>query len=59
MFPKTQSLGGHISKKHPGMSLQYAAKQEKREDNKDDREARLKAKEYFARDTGKDPAAFR
>ena len=46
-------------KKHPGMSLQYAAKQEKREDNKDDREARLKAKEYFARDTGKDPAAFR
>ena len=39
-FAKTQSLGGHISKKHPGMSINYAAKQQKRDENENERECR-------------------
>jgi hypothetical protein len=58
-FTKTQSLGGHISKKHPGKSEQYALKQQKRADNEHDREMRQKAKEFFSLRTKKDPAAFR
>ena len=58
-FPKTQSLGGHISKKHSGQSESYAAKQKKRLENVHDREARKEAKQFFVAHTGKDPAAFR
>lgn len=58
-FPKTQSLGGHISKKHSGQSVNYAAKQAKRRDNEQDRLARTEAKQFFVAHTGKDPAAFR
>lgn len=58
-FPKTQSLGGHISKKHSGQSENYAAKQKKRRENKPDRKARKQAKQFFFEHTGRDPAAFR
>lgn len=58
-FPKTQSLGGHISKKHSGQSENYAVKQKKRRENKPDRKARKQAKQFFFEHTGRDPAAFR
>lgn len=59
VFDKTQSLGGHISKKHPGKSEHYAIKQQKRAENEHDREMRRRAKEYFRLKTKKDPAAYR
>jgi uncharacterized C2H2 Zn-finger protein len=31
VFPKTQSLGGHISKSHPGRSHEYAKKKKTRD----------------------------
>lgn len=58
-FPKSQSLGGHMSKKHPGESQAYKVKQAKRNLNEEDRLMRKSAKEYFALKTNKDPAAFR
>ena len=58
-FAKSQSLGGHMSKKHAGKSDAYRLKQEKRDLNEDDRKMRKQAKEYFAMKTNKDPAAFR
>lgn len=58
-FPKTQSLGGHISKKHPGKSVNYAEKQRKRDENEEDRDRRKEAKELFKARTRLDPAAHR
>ena len=58
-FAKSQSLGGHMSKKHPGESQAYKVKQAKRNLNEEDRLMRKSAKEYFALKTNKDPAAFR
>jgi hypothetical protein len=59
LFTASTSLGGHVSKKHPGKSEGYQQKQVKRAKNETDREMRKKAKEFFFQQTKKDPAAFR
>ena len=59
MFSKTQSLGGHIAKRHPGKSASYASKQSKWNANKQNREMLNQAKVLFRTQTGLDPKNHR
>lgn len=43
-FKKPESLGGHVSKAHPGMSLIYAKKIERRTQREPDRKLLAEAK---------------
>lgn len=52
-FTGTVNLGGHISKKHPGMSDKYKAKTTRREELADLRAMRAKAKTIIFELTGK------
>lgn len=58
-FSKTQSVGGHVSKKHPGMSVSYRKKQDTRAENENDRKMRSQAKKYLFDKTKKNPALYR
>ena len=46
-FAKTQGLGGHMSKAHPGMSQSYAEKMETRERRTEARQLLQKAKDLL------------
>jgi hypothetical protein len=46
-FSATHQLGGHTSKAHPNMSVDFARKSEKRAQREPDRLLLLKAKEIF------------
>ena len=57
-FSSQQSLGGHTSKMHPGLSENYKLKQQKRAEMDYDREMRKKAQVYFTELVGCDFKLF-
>lgn len=59
VFSSSTSLGGHVSKSHPGQSKAYNKKQMVRDNNEFDREMRKKAKQYLIKETSRDPRTCR
>ena len=58
-FPKSVSLGGHISKAHAGLSKRFRDKMKVYNRRQPDRENLIKAKSWFEKQTGLDPKTHR
>ena len=58
-FKASTSLGGHVSKKHPGSSAKYLKKTARRDERANEREVLARAKILFKETTGLDPKAHR
>ena len=52
VFEKSVSLGGHLSKVHPGLSKSYSHKMEVRGKREEQRKYLLLAKEWFVENVG-------